>query len=120
VRLRQSKYFAGLAAARYDIIVSNPPYVGEVELQGLPAEYRHEPRQALAAGKDGLDAVRIILRNAAAHLRSGGILIVEVGNSQRALERAFPRLPFTWLAFQRGGGGVFMLTREQLARARAR
>lgn len=116
----QSKYFAGLAGARYDIIVSNPPYVGEVELQGLPAEYRHEPRLALAAGKDGLDAVRIILRDAAAHLRSGGILVVEVGNSQRALERAFPRLPFTWLAFQRGGGGVFVLTREQLPRARAR
>jgi ribosomal protein L3 glutamine methyltransferase len=114
VRIRQSDYFAGLGAARYDIIVSNPPYVGEVELQGLPAEYRQEPRLALAAGRDGLDAVRTILRNAVAHLNPGGLLVVEVGNSQAALERAFPRLPFMWLAFQRGGGGVFLLAREQL------
>jgi ribosomal protein L3 glutamine methyltransferase len=114
VRLLRSDHFAGLAGARYDIIVSNPPYVGEVELRGLPAEYRHEPRLALAAGRDGLDAVRTILREAAAHLNPGGILVVEVGNSQAALERAFPRLPLLWLAFERGGGGVFLLAREQL------
>jgi ribosomal protein L3 glutamine methyltransferase len=106
--------FAALGAARYDIIVSNPPYVREGELQGLPAEYWHEPRLALAAGRDGLSAVRVILRDAAAHLTEQGVLIVEVGDSERALRRAFPRLPFLWLAFQRGGGGVFLLTREQL------
>ncbi len=114
VRARRADLFAGLGAARYDIIVSNPPYVGEGELQGLPAEYWHEPRLALAAGRDGLDAVRVILRDAAAHLTQDGILIVEVGNSETALRRAFPRLPFLWLAFQRGGGGVFLLSREQL------
>jgi len=112
--LRSSDFFAALGRARYDIIVSNPPYVGEGELQGLPAEYWHEPRLALAAGRDGLAAVRIILRDAAAHLTEDGALFVEVGDSERALRRAFPRLPFLWLAFQRGGGGVFLLTRAQL------
>ncbi len=114
VRLRSSDFFAALGRARYDIIVSNPPYVGEGELQGLPAEYWHEPRLALAAGRDGLAAVRVILRDAAAHLTEDGALFVEVGDSERALRRAFPRLPFLWLAFQRGGGGVFLLTRAQL------
>jgi ribosomal protein L3 glutamine methyltransferase len=114
VRTRRSDHFAALDRARYDIIVSNPPYVGWHELEGLPAEYRHEPRLALAAGMDGLDAVRIILRDAAAHMTPEAVLIVEVGNSELALQRAFPRIPFTWLAFQRGGGGVFWLTRSQL------
>lgn len=115
VRLVRSDHFAALKRASYDIIVSNPPYVGRGELQGLPAEYRHEPRVALAAGSDGLDSVRVILREAAAHLKPRGILVVEVGNAQRALRGAFPRLPFVWLSFERGGGGVFVLEREQLA-----
>jgi ribosomal protein L3 glutamine methyltransferase len=114
VRALQSDYFAALRGASYDIILSNPPYVGRRELRGLPAEYRHEPQLALAAGADGLDAVRIILREAAAHLNPGGILIVEVGNSEAALRRAFPRLPFVWLSFERGGGGVFVLERARL------
>jgi len=114
VRAVKSDHFAGLGAASYDIIVSNPPYVARHQLRGLPAEYRHEPQLALAAGEDGLDSARIILRDAAAHLNRGGILIVEVGNSERALQRAYPRLPFTWLAFERGGGGVFVIEREQL------
>jgi ribosomal protein L3 glutamine methyltransferase len=114
VRAVKSDHFAGLAGASYDIIVSNPPYVARRQLGGLPAEYRHEPRLALAAGTDGLDSARIILRDAAAHLNPGGILIVEVGNSERALRRAYPRLPFTWLAFERGGGGVFLIERGQL------
>jgi ribosomal protein L3 glutamine methyltransferase len=114
VRAVQSDHFAGLAGASYDIIVTNPPYVARRQLGGLPAEYRHEPRLALAAGTDGLDSARIILRDAAAHLNPGGILIVEVGDSERALRRAYPRLPFTWLAFERGGGGVFVIGREQL------
>lgn len=120
VRLLQSDHFSALAGARYDMIVSNPPYVGERELQGLPREYRHEPRLALAAGDDGLDSARIILRDAAAHLHPAGVLIVEVGNSEAALRRAFPQLPFIWLAFERGGGGVFLLQREQLLSERVR
>jgi len=120
VRLRASDHFGALGHARYDIIVSNPPYVGERELQGLPDEYRHEPTLALAAGRDGLESVRTILRDAAAHLNPAGVLIVEVGNSERALRRAFPRLPFVWLAFERGGGGVFLLERAQLAGAQLR
>ncbi len=118
VRAVQSDHFAALGGASYDIIVSNPPYVGRRELRGLPEEYGHEPPLALAAGRDGLDSVRIILRDAAAHLNPGAILIVEVGNSEVALRRAFPRLPFTWLAFERGGGGVFLLEREQLQQHR--
>lgn len=114
VRAVRSDHFSGLGGRRYDIIVSNPPYVGARELRALPLEYRREPAVALASGRDGLDDVRVILRGAAQHLRTQGILVVEVGNSERALARAFATLPFTWLDFERGGGGVFVLTREQL------
>ena len=114
VKLIASDHFAALSAASYDIIVSNPPYVGEREMRGLPREYRHEPRHALASGQQGLDSVEIILRSAARYLRPLGLLVVEVGNTERALMRAYPRVPFTWLDFERGGGGVFLLTREQL------
>lgn len=117
VRLVKSDHFAGLAAETYDIIVTNPPYVGARELRSLPAEYRHEPRLALAAGPRGLDSVRIILRDAATHLRPRGLLVVEVGNTEAAVRRAFRELPFTWLTFERGGGGVFLLTAEQLNEA---
>jgi ribosomal protein L3 glutamine methyltransferase len=114
VRTVRSDHFSALKAEAYDIIVSNPPYVGRRELARLPAEYRHEPTGALAAGADGLDSVRVLLRESAGRLRPGGILVVEVGNTERAVRRSFPQLPFTWLEFQRGGGGVFLLTREQL------
>ena len=114
VRAMQSDHFSALGAEAYDIIVSNPPYVGRREMAGLPAEYRHEPVGALAAGVDGLDSVRVLLAQGARRLREGGILVVEVGNSERLVRRTFPQLPFTWLEFQRGGGGVFLLTREQL------
>ncbi|MBV8852629.1 MAG: 50S ribosomal protein L3 N(5)-glutamine methyltransferase [Sinobacteraceae bacterium] len=118
VELIESDHFNSLptprARRRYDIIVSNPPYVGTRELQRLPAEYRHEPRIALAAGASGLDSVRVLLQEAVRFLQPYGLLVVEVGNTERATRRAFPHLPFLWLHFQRGGGGVFMLTREQL------
>jgi len=114
VRLVKSDHFSELAEKTYDIIVANPPYVGARELKSLPPEYRHEPRLALAAGPAGLDSVRIILRQAARHLRPGGILVVEVGNTDRAVQRAYRDLPFIWLEFERGGGGVFLLTTDQL------
>ncbi len=119
VRLIESDHFAALSGESYDIIASNPPYVGTREMRGLPSEYRHEPRLALESGRQGLDSVEIILRRAVSHLRARGLLVVEVGNTERALRRAYPRLPFTWLDFERGGGGVFLLTREQMERGTA-
>jgi ribosomal protein L3 glutamine methyltransferase len=114
VRLLKSDHFSALKGRSYDIIVANPPYVGSRELKRLPPEYRHEPRLALAAGARGLDSVAVILRQAHRHLRPRGLLIVEVGNTEAAVRRAYPKLPFLWLHFARGGGGVFLLTREQL------
>jgi ribosomal protein L3 glutamine methyltransferase len=114
VRLVKSDHFSALKGRRYDLIVANPPYVGEREMRRLPREYRHEPRLALAAGARGLDSVDVILREAHRHLRPGGLLIVEVGNTEAAVRRAYPKLPFLWLHFARGGGGVFLLRREQL------
>lgn len=119
VRLIESDHFAALSGESYDIIASNPPYVGAREMRGLPREYRHEPRHALQSGRHGLDSVAIILHEAARHLRPRGLLVVEVGNTERALRRAYPRVPFMWLDFERGGGGVFLLTREQLEKASA-
>lgn len=112
IRLVRSDLLAALRGRRYDLIVCNPPYVTGQSMRRLPAEYRHEPRQALAGGHDGLDLVRRILRRAPRHLAPGGVLLVEVGSGRRAVEKAWPRLPFTWLDED---GGVFLLTREELA-----
>jgi len=106
--------FGASDGRRYDIIVSNPPYVGTREYGSLPAEYRREPGLALRSGPKGLDAVSRILTEAESFLRPHGILIVEVGNTQQALEQKYPRVPFTWIEFQHGGGGVFALSRAQL------
>jgi ribosomal protein L3 glutamine methyltransferase len=117
IRLLRSDLFAALRGRRYDLIVSNPPYVGARAMRALPAEYRHEPRLALAGGTDGLDLVRQILAQARACLRPQGLLVCEIGDRRRALERAFPRLPFAWPAIAAGGGQVFVLARAQLPRA---
>ncbi len=116
VRVLQSDYFAAVPGRRYDIIVSNPPYVGRAEMRALPREYRHEPQLGLEAGRDGLDAVRAILAAAPQHLEDDGLLVVEVGNSERALLRAFPKLRFVWPDLALGGGGVFLLHARDLTR----
>ena len=110
----RSDYFDGVAGRRYDIIVSNPPYVGRDEMRALPPEYRHEPRLGLASGADGLDSVRAIFAGARAHLEDHGILVVEVGNTEKALLKAFPRMPFVWPRIAMGGGGVFLLNAHDL------
>jgi ribosomal protein L3 glutamine methyltransferase len=96
VHLRRSDLFAALAGARYDLIVSNPPYVSAAAMAALPAEYRHEPRMALAGGADGLALVARILQAAPRHLETDGILVCEVGDGRRAVERRFARLQLQW------------------------
>lgn len=121
VSLIQSDCFDALVEKKpqYDLIVSNPPYVGLEEMSSLPDEYRHEPSKALAGGDDGLDIVRRILAQAADYLTDTGTLICEVGNSDLALEAAFPKVPFTWIEFERGGHGVFILNAEELKQYRS-
>ncbi|MDO6705144.1 50S ribosomal protein L3 N(5)-glutamine methyltransferase [Photobacterium sp. 1_MG-2023] len=99
---------------KYDVIVSNPPYVDQEDMDSLPEEFRHEPELGLTAGFDGLDLVRRILANAPDYLTEDGILICEVGNSMIHMEEKYPHIPFTWIEFENGGHGVFMMTREQL------
>ena len=113
VRLFRSDVYAGVSD-RYDLIVSNPPYVDAETMATLDPEYLHEPRIGLEAGADGLDCVRRILAGASAHLRPSGVLVCEVGASRGALEHAFPTVAFTWLDLSRGGEGVFLLEAAQL------
>mgnify|MGYP002622768060 CR=1 FL=1 len=114
VRLIQSDLFEKLTGKQYDLIVSNPPYVGHSEMQSLPAEYRHEPGHALEAANNGLAIVERLLLQSAQHLNDGGALIVEVGNSMQAVNDYFPNIPFTWLEFEQGGEGVFLIYKEEL------
>jgi ribosomal protein L3 glutamine methyltransferase len=113
IRLVRSDMFSALVGKQYDLIVSNPPYVTGASMRRLPREYRHEPRLALASGRDGLDAARAILLEAASHLYPGGLLVMEVGSGRRRLERAYPRTAFTW-AETPGGGDVLVVGRDQL------
>ena len=104
--------YEGLPPGRYDIIVSNPPYVPTADVEALPAEYHHEPVLGLDSGPDGLDHVRRILAGRSQWLAPGGLLVVEVGDTDDAVARAWPELPFLWLDFEHGGGGVFLLRME--------
>lgn len=109
IRLVRSDLFDALQGERFDLILTNPPYVDSTAMRKLPREYRHEPRLGLAAGADGLALVHRILREAPAHLRPRGRLLCEVGDSRRALQRAYPRLPFEW-----PHASVLMLRREKM------
>ena len=115
LELIQSDCWDNVPLVQYDIIVSNPPYVGDEEMRTLPEEYRHEPDLALRTANNGLWIVDKILKKAHDYLTDNGILIVEVGNSDEALSLAYPDLPFLWLEFEHGGHGVFLLTKAQLA-----
>jgi len=116
VQLLESSLFERIGERRFDLIVSNPPYVPQPEVQQLPEEFRHEPVLGLSAGEDGLDVVVQILKNASQHLAENGILVVEVGCSQETLVELYPEIPFLWLEFEQGGEGVFLLEQDQLRR----
>ncbi len=114
IGLYRGDLFTPIGKGRYDLIISNPPYVDGRGMAKLPPEYRHEPRLALAAGKDGLDLVRRILDEAPRHLTKNGSLLCEVGRGRRALERAYPRLPFVWLDTEQSAGEVFWIASADL------
>ncbi len=110
----ESDLFAKAKGRRYDLIICNPPYVTAAAMEALPAEYRHEPALALAAGRDGLDVVRRILAQARKHLNPRGVIAIEVGHNQELVTEAFPDLPAVWLDTEHADGKVFVLTREDL------
>ncbi len=115
VRVLQSDFYEGVRGSQYDLILTNPPYVGSKDLQMMPPEYWHEPELALGSGPDGLSAIKLILSQAIHFLSPDGLLVAEVGNSWENLESAYPRVPFTWIELERGGHGVFVLTAQELA-----
>jgi ribosomal protein L3 glutamine methyltransferase len=114
VRVIESDLFAAFGGETWDLILCNPPYVDAADMAALPAEFHHEPRLGLAAGKDGLDLVRRILAAARARLGDDGLLVLEVGNGAEALEAAFPETPFLWPEFENGGSGVALLAAADL------
>lgn len=114
VELVKTDVFSALQGRRFDLILSNPPYVTDESMDALPAEFLHEPRMALAAGEDGLDVVHRLIAESAAHLNPGGLLAVEVGHNRHLVEAAFPDLPFNWLSTRGGDDMVFLLRREDL------
>ena len=114
IEIVESNLFAALPGRRFDLIVSNPPYVTAAAMAALPQEYHYEPQFALSGGGDGLDIIRRIIAEAPEHLTDAGALIVEVGHNRDGVERAFPAIPFTWLATSASDDCVFALTRGQL------
>lgn len=118
VSVNQSDLFDAIECSKFDIIVSNPPYVDKADFESMPDEFQHEPALGLISGDDGLDITRRILFEAENWLTEEGILVVEVGNSWQALEEAYPDLPFTWLEMERGGDGVFVLSASELKQFR--
>jgi ribosomal protein L3 glutamine methyltransferase len=120
VRLLKSDLFAALAGERYDLIVTNPPYVTDAETDALPPEYGHEPELGLRAGHDGLDLALRILRDAPDHLTGHGLLVCEVGEAEQALVALLPEVPFAWVEFKVGQMGIFVLEREDLVAHHAR
>lgn len=116
VNLIQSDLFSSVAGQRYDLIVTNPPYVDADDIADMPEEFHHEPEMGLGCGHDGLDLVRKILAQSADYLNDDGVLICEVGNSMVHVTAEYPELPLQWLEFEQGGLGVFAITKTQLAR----
>ncbi len=120
VQAIESDLFSKLEGRKYQIIVSNPPYVDADDFSSMPAEFEHEPVLGLVSGHDGLDCPRAILRAAADYLTDDGLLIMEVGNSEQALQRSYPDVPFIWIDLPEGGNGVFMLSAQDLRQYRDR
>ena len=110
----QSDMFTALKGRKYDVIISNPPYVDAPSMAELPAEYRNEPQIALGSGNDGLDHTHTLLREAGHYLNENGILIVEIGHNRDALQAAYPNIAFNWLEVSSGNEFVFLLTKAQL------
>jgi len=117
ITLYEGDLFAPLKGKKYDLIITNPPYVDAEDMTDMPPEYLHEPRMALAAGDDGLDLVRRILREAPDHLNEGGMMVLELGYSATALVEQYPDIDFQWLDTENSTGEVFWVTREQLTEA---
>jgi ribosomal protein L3 glutamine methyltransferase len=115
IELFQGDLFAPLAGRKFDIILSNPPYVTDDSMRALPAEFRQEPALALAAGADGCDVLARMLADAPAHMNANGMIVVDIGHNRDLVEQRFPTLPFTWLATEGADAGVFVLSKEQLA-----
>ena len=118
INLIRSDLFANLPEKSYDLIISNPPYVTAMAMLDLPSEFRHEPRLALAGGDDGLDAVRVLIKDAPRFLNPEGTLVVEIGHNRPAVEAAFPRLAMVWLAAETADDAVFLVSREAIVAGR--
>jgi ribosomal protein L3 glutamine methyltransferase len=114
ITLHRSDLFSELGSRRYDLILSNPPYVSADAISAFPPEYRAEPIMAHAGGEDGLDLVRRIIAEAPRHLERDGVLVVEVGTGLDILEEEYPNLPFLWLETEDSSGEVFALTASEL------
>ena len=114
ITLIESDLYAKVPNKKYQLIVSNPPYVNSNSMTKLPQEYLHEPQIALGGGEDGMDLVRTIIAGAKKRLTADGILIVEIGHERAYAEAAFPELEFTWVSTSAGDDMVFLLTADQL------